>query len=129
MTAWPARTGATRTGGIDLNKPRIRAALSAALALAAAPHGFTVTEFYRIPPEQARTIAGLPSLRDHVIAPIIAGIRSPRPGRKPACWTRSTVTTRLSASACKLSSTTSAPQPSRQQPHKQHFADRRNASS
>ena len=41
----PARIGATRTGGIDLNKPRIRAALAAALALAAAPHGFTVAEF------------------------------------------------------------------------------------
>ena len=32
----PSRLGATRTGGIDLNKPRIRAALPAALALAAA---------------------------------------------------------------------------------------------
>ena len=41
----PSRLGATRIGGIDLNKPRIRAALSAALALAAAPHGFTVAEF------------------------------------------------------------------------------------
>jgi len=40
----PSRLGATRTGGIDLNRPRIRAALSAALALAAAPHGFTVAE-------------------------------------------------------------------------------------
>jgi hypothetical protein len=38
----PAQLGATRTGGIDLNKPRMRAALAAALALAAAPHGFTV---------------------------------------------------------------------------------------
>jgi hypothetical protein len=33
----PARIGATRTGGIDLNKPRIRAALAGTLALAAAP--------------------------------------------------------------------------------------------
>ena len=41
----PSRIGVTRTGGIDLNKPRIRAALSAALALAAAPRGFTVAEF------------------------------------------------------------------------------------
>jgi hypothetical protein len=41
----PAQIGATRTGGTDLNKPRIRAALSAALALAAAPHGFTVAGF------------------------------------------------------------------------------------
>src|SRR5262249_36139642 len=40
----PARVGGPRTGGIDPNKPRIRAALAAALALAAAPHGFTVAE-------------------------------------------------------------------------------------
>ena len=33
----PVRIGATRTGGIDLNKPRIRAALAGTLALAAAP--------------------------------------------------------------------------------------------
>ena len=119
----PSRLGATRIGGIDLNKPRIRAALSAALALAAAPHGFTVAELaakvhamtghggyttrqaaydlrklrgkdlvakpgrtrrYHIPPEAARTIAALLALRDHVIAPILAGVRSPRMGRKPA---------------------------------------------
>jgi hypothetical protein len=121
-----SRLGATRTGGIDLNKPRIRAALSAALALAAAPHGFTVAEFtakvqqankhadyttrqgaydlrklrgknfavkpgrtrrYHIPPEAARTLAALLALRDQVIAPILAGVRSPRRGRKPAHWT------------------------------------------
>jgi hypothetical protein len=28
------------------------------------------------------------ALRDHVIAPILAGIRSPRMGRKPTHWTR-----------------------------------------
>ena len=28
------------------------------------------------------------TLRDHVIAPILAGVRSPRQGRKPATWTR-----------------------------------------
>jgi len=122
----PSRLGATRTGGIDLNKPRIRAALSAALALAAAPHGFTVAEHaakvrtltpgggytarqaaydlrklrgkglaakpgrtrrYHIPPEAARTIAALLTLRDQVIAPILAGVRSPRRGRKPTHWT------------------------------------------
>ena len=43
-----------------------------------------------------------------VIAPILAGVRSPRRGRKPAHWTPSTATTRPSASACKTSSTTSA---------------------
>ena len=36
----------------------------------------------------ARTIAALLTLRDQVIAPILAGIRSPRMGRKPAHWTR-----------------------------------------
>jgi hypothetical protein len=41
----PTQIGATRVGGIDLNKPRLRAALSAALVLAAAPGGFTVAEF------------------------------------------------------------------------------------
>jgi hypothetical protein len=122
----PSRLGATRTGGIDLNKPRIRAALAAALALAAAPHGFTVAEHaakvatmtgqagytirqaaydlrklrgkglavkpgktrrYHIPPRAARTIAALLTIRDQVIAPILAGVRSPRLGRKPAVWT------------------------------------------
>jgi hypothetical protein len=122
----PSQIGATRTGGIDLNKPRIRAALSAALALATAPRGFTVADFtakvqkmtgpagyttrqaaydlrklrgkdlalkpgrsrsYLVPPEAARTIAALLALREHVIAPILAGVRSPRMGRKPAIWT------------------------------------------
>jgi hypothetical protein len=45
------------------------------------------TRRYHIPPEQARTIAALLALRDHVIAPVIAGIRSPRRSRKPAHWT------------------------------------------
>jgi len=123
----PAQLGTTRVGGIDLNKPRIRAALSAALALTAAPDGFTVAEFtgkiqamsgqagyttrqaaydlrklrgknlaikpgrsrrYHTPLEAARTIAALLALRDQVIAPILAGVRSPRMGRKPAHWTR-----------------------------------------
>jgi hypothetical protein len=123
----PSRTGATRVGGIDLNKPRIRAALAAALALTPAPHGFTVAEHaarvramtgqagytirqaaydlrklrgknliikpgrsrrYRVPPQSARTIAALLALRDQVISPILAGVRSPRTGRKPAVWTR-----------------------------------------
>ena len=122
----PSRIGAVRAGGIDLNKPRVRAALSAALTLAVSPDGFTVAQHaaavqrmtgmagytirqsaydlrkmrgknlavkpgrsrrYHIPPEAARTIAALLALRDQVIAPIIAGIRSPRMGRKPAHWT------------------------------------------
>jgi hypothetical protein len=122
----PGRLGATRIGGVDLNKPRIRNALSAVLALAAAPGGFTVTDLaskvhtitgntgyttrqaaydlrklrgkdlvtkpgrtrrYHVPTPAARTITALLTLRDHVIAPILAGVRSPRNGRKPAHWT------------------------------------------
>jgi len=41
----PSTLGAARTGGIDINVPRIGAALAAALALAAAPQGFAVAEF------------------------------------------------------------------------------------
>ena len=123
------RLGATRVGGVDLNKPRMRDALRAALALAPAPNGFTVAEFaakvhaltgddhtgysvrqagydlrklrgkqlvdkpgrtrrYHVPPLAARTIAALLTLRDQVIAPILAAVRSPRMGRKPAHWTR-----------------------------------------
>ncbi|MGH3864523.1 MAG: hypothetical protein ACRDQ4_00010 [Pseudonocardiaceae bacterium] len=125
----PTQIGATRVGGIDMNKPRLRAALSAALALAAAPDGFTVAEFtakvhtmtgqstadytsrqaaydlrkirgkdlvikpsrsrrYHVPPHAARTIAALTTLREHIIGPILAGVRSPRRGRKPTTWTR-----------------------------------------
>ena len=123
------RLGATRIGGVDLNKPRMRDALRAAVALAPAPNGFTVAEFtakvhaltgidhcgytvrqagydlrklpgkrlvdkpgrtrrYHVPPQAARTIAALLTLRDQVIAPILAAVRSPRMGRKPAHWTR-----------------------------------------
>jgi hypothetical protein len=45
------------------------------------------TRRYHVPPQAARTIAALLALRDHVIAPIVAGIRSPRMGRKPQNWT------------------------------------------
>ena len=121
--------GVSRVGGVDLNTKRIGDALSAVLALAPAPHGFTVGEFaakvhamtgtssldysvrqaaydlrklrgkqlvdkpartrrYRVPSLAARTIAALLTLRDQVIAPILAAVRSPRMGGKPAHWTR-----------------------------------------
>ena len=122
----PAQIGATRVGGVDLNKPRIRAALSAVLALSAASGGFTVAAFtakvhamtghtgytirqaaydlrklrgkelitkpgrtrrYHLEPQTAGTIAALLTLREQVIAPILAGVRSPRMGRKPVTWT------------------------------------------
>ena len=37
--------GASRVGGVDLNKKRMRDALSAVLTLAPTPHGFTVGDF------------------------------------------------------------------------------------
>jgi hypothetical protein len=121
--------GATRIGGVDLNTKRMREALSAVLALAPAPHGFTVGEFaakvraitgtcdadysirqaaydlrklrgkqllnkparshrYHVPQLAARTIAALLTLRDQVIAPILAGVRSPSVDRKPKAWNR-----------------------------------------
>ena len=42
---------------------------------------------YHVPDHAARTATGIVALRDHVIAPILAGVRSPRPGRKPSTWT------------------------------------------
>lgn len=125
----PSQIGATRVGGIDTNKPRIRSELAAALALAVAPDGFTVTGFttrvhamtgqtqadysvrqgaydlrklrgkglvvkpgrtrrYHVPADAARTIAALLAVRDQVIAPILAGVRTPRRGRPPANLTR-----------------------------------------
>lgn len=124
----PSMIGATRVGGVDINRPRIRAALAGVLALAVAPDGFTVAEYaakvrsltghteadytvrqaaydlrkfrgkqlvakpgrgrrYHVPEQAARTIAALLALRDHVIAPILAGIRRPGPGRPPKTLT------------------------------------------
>jgi hypothetical protein len=42
---------------------------------------------YQAPPPAARTIAAVLTLRDQVVAPILAGVRSSRNGRKPATWT------------------------------------------
>src|SRR6266545_4212030 len=125
----PSQIGSTRVGGIDLNKPRLRATLAAVLALAPAPGGFTVAQLaakvqamtgqtdrdyttrqaaydlkklrgkhlvvkpgtsrrYHAPPEALRTITALLVLRDQVIGPILAGVRVPKQGRKPATWTR-----------------------------------------
>jgi hypothetical protein len=42
---------------------------------------------YHVPPQAARTITALLTLREHVIAPIVAGVRVPRRGRPPTHWT------------------------------------------
>ena len=125
----PTQIGATRVGGIDLNRARMRDTLNAVLALAAAPDGFTVADLaakiraqtgateheyttrqaaydlrklrgkhlvvkpdrtrrYHVPAQAARTIAALLTLRDKVIAPILAGVRRRGPGRPPKTYTR-----------------------------------------
>ena len=45
------------------------------------------TRRYHVPRDAARTIAAILAIRDHVIAPLIAGIRTPRRGRPPKHWT------------------------------------------
>jgi len=45
---------------------------------------------YEVPAEAARTIAALTVLRDQVIAPILAGVASPRQDQTPGIWTRTT---------------------------------------
>ncbi len=42
---------------------------------------------YAVQPHAIRSIAALMILRQHVIAPILAGVRSPHLGRKPSIWT------------------------------------------
>ena len=41
----PSQVGKTRVGGIDVNKPRTRAVLTAALSLACSPNGFSARQF------------------------------------------------------------------------------------
>lgn len=124
-----SQIGATRVGGIDLNRPRMRNMVDAVLALAIAPDGFTVADLaakvhsltgqgedqytvrqaaydlrklrgkqlvvkpdrtrrYLVPGPAARTLAALLTLRDRVIAPVLAGVRRPGPGRPPTTYTR-----------------------------------------
>jgi hypothetical protein len=121
----PGQVGASRVGGIDVNKPRIRAVIAAVLALTASPEGFTVadvtarvhamtgqtlatyntrqtaydlrklrgkqlvskparTRRYYLPGEAARTLPALLTLRDHVVAPLLAGVKVRRHDHVPA---------------------------------------------
>jgi len=42
--ATPSQMGQTRVGGVDMNKPRTRAVVEAVIGLAAAPHGFSLSD-------------------------------------------------------------------------------------
>jgi hypothetical protein len=121
----PSQIGAVRVGGLDTNKPRTRAAMSAITALAIAPDGFSVADLaatvhtqtgqpyttrqaaydlrklrgknlvvkpgrgrrYQIPEDAARTLSAILTLRDRVIAPVLAGVRKPV-GRPRNTYTR-----------------------------------------
>lgn len=121
----PSQIGAVRVGGIDSNKPRTRAVMTAVITLAVAPDGFSVADLadtvrsqtghdytnrqaaydlrklrgkqlvvkpgrrrrYLLPGDAARTLSAVITLRDHVIAPVLAGVRKPN-GRPPHTYTR-----------------------------------------
>lgn len=139
----PSPVGKTRVGGIDPNKPRMRAALGAVLALAPSPKGFTVSEFasqvralsgqneqeygvrraaydfkkirgkglvarvgsgrrYQPLSQGLQAIAALLVLRDKVIRPLLAGVATPRLGRKPNNWSRIDQHLKPFASTCEI---------------------------
>jgi hypothetical protein len=67
----------TRQGTYDLRKLRAKQLLTKPQR----------TRRYHVPGDAARTITALLTLRDKIIAPLIAGIRTPRRGRPPNTWT------------------------------------------
>jgi hypothetical protein len=79
------------------------------------------TRRYHVPEAAARTITALLTVGDKVIAPLIAGIRTPRRGRPPKHWTQIDRDYETSGSACRPGSVTSAP-PS-MPPQRQHLVD------
>lgn len=78
MTGQPEPAYTTRQAAYDLRKLRGK-------QLICKPGR---TRRYQVTPHAARTITALLTLRDEVIAPILAGVHSPRTGREPATWTR-----------------------------------------
>jgi len=120
----PSRVGRIRVGGVDLNNPRMRAALSAVLALGPSPTGFGVALFrakvhsmtgqseadytqrhaaydlkklrgkdlitklgrsrrYAVSPPGMRAITAALVLRDELIKPVLAGVRTPAIPKTP----------------------------------------------
>jgi hypothetical protein len=73
----PGADYTVRQGAYDLRKLRAHEVITKP------GHG----RHYCVAPHAARTIFSLLVLRDQVIGPIVAGVRSPRLGRKPAHWT------------------------------------------
>jgi hypothetical protein len=77
LTGQPDHQYTVRQGAYDLRKLRAKQLLDKPGR----------SRRYHVPDEAARTIAGIVTLREHVLAPVLAGIRSPRLGRKPSTWT------------------------------------------
>ena len=77
MTGQSASDYTVRQAAYDLKKFRGKALISKLGA----------TRRYQVQPPAMRAIAALLILRQHVIAPILAGVRSPHLGRKPKAWT------------------------------------------
>ena len=73
----PVTTPGTRASGLPVCKLRGKQLISKPGR----------TRRYHVPADSARVIAALLALRDHVIALILAGVRSPRMGHKPKTWT------------------------------------------
>lgn len=77
MTGLTEAEYSIRQAAYDLRKLRGKALVSMPVR----------TRRYFVPPQAARVIAALLTLRDHVIGPILAGVRSPKSGPRPAAWT------------------------------------------
>jgi hypothetical protein len=79
-------------------------------------------------PDAARTIAAILTIRDHVLAPLVAGVRTPHDEvARPSTGPTSTATTKPSGSPCKPPSAISASPPTRlhRQDLVEHLAARR----
>ena len=102
----PAQSGAGRIAGVDLNKPRIRAALSAALALAPAPGGFTAAEHAA----KVRQITGNDGYTTRQAAYDLRKLRASSSSTNPAgpAATTSPQTAPASSPRCSPSATTSS---------------------
>ena len=117
----PSQIAATRIGGIDMNIPRVRAALAAALSLAVAPAGFTVAQFTAHvraltgqTPDGYSTRQGAYDLRK-----LRGNSSSPNPAAPAA--TTSPATPRAPSPPCSPSATRSSPPSSPESAH--HAAD------
>src|SRR5271166_2536908 len=85
-----AGRGGPARGRLEKDQPRQaprQPPIGAQAARQAAGRQPSRTRRYHVPAGSARVTAALPAPRGHVIAPILAGVRNRRMGRKPIIWT------------------------------------------